>query len=547
MQTHWAIDLGTTNSLIARWQGTHAETVALEGIVDFEPAWQTPLVPTVVFFEDHNKGYIGKQALAADELMRNAFAGRLTPFARSFKRVLARASQQSVAEYGHVPITARQCATVFLKELLDVTAQRERNLTAHSIPKWNVPRRFVAWARREGLVNDLTMTVPVDSFEAYRMELQNIARKLGVQRFKTIDEPVAAALGYGVDLTDDRNLLVVDFGGGTLDIAVVRTNLEQTPGSRSVGPGHRKAELIAARGIELGGETVDEWVCEMACAKLSVHADKMRPSIRAQAESVKKELSGKVLTTDETYFRLQGMDPLHVSRKEFLETLEAHGLYSMLERVTNAALEDARHRLSVADLDAILLVGGSTLLPGVRDLFERLFGANRVHYWEPFEAVVKGAAIYGAGYYVDQIIHHDYSIRVYSDTLQRPEYELLIRRGTPYPTPDGFQTRYYAVAPRQTLFSLPVCEVGLAGRMSLGWKRRANGHDYWVPEGNEEAECVATLNEGDATRINPPGTDSRARLRIDFTIDDSRYLCATVHDLLRDRDIHTNERVLRLR
>src|SRR5262249_43153025 len=158
--------------------------------------------------------------------------------------------------------------------LLDHTATRERSLTAHAIPKWNVARRFIAWARREGLVNDLTMTVPVESFEPYRMELHNIARRLGVQRFRTLDEPVAAALGYGVDLTDDRHLLVVDFGGGTLDIALVRTNLAQTPGGGR-GISQRKAELIAARGMSLGGETVDEWVTEMACGKMRAHADKM--------------------------------------------------------------------------------------------------------------------------------------------------------------------------------------------------------------------------------------------------------------------------------
>lgn len=544
-QTHWAIDLGTTNSLIARWQGTHAETVPLDEIADFEPAWQTPLIPTVVYFEDSTRGYIGKQALAADEVMRATFAGRLTPLARVFKKTLARSSQQAVAEIGHAPISARQCATVFLKELLEVANTRERGLNAHAIPKWHLVRRFVAWARREGLVNDLTMTVPVESFEPYRMELQNIARKLGVQKFKTIDEPVAAALGYGVDMAEDRNLLVADFGGGTLDIAVVRTNMAQAA-ERGRGVGHRRAELVSARGLDLGGETVDEWVAHMACNKMAAHADKMWGLIRSQAEQVKKELSGKVLTTDDTYFRLPGMDPLHVNRREFLEVLDQRELYKMLERVTDAALEDAAHKLSSSDIDAVLLVGGSTLLPGVRDLFERLFGASRVHYWEPFEAVVKGAAIFGAGYYVDQIIHHDYAIRVYNDSAQKPEYEKLIRRGTPYPTPEGFQTRYYAVAPRQQLFSLPVCEVGYAGRISLPWKHRANGNDYWLPEGDEEVECVVALNEGEQIKLIPPGQGNQARLRIDFTIDEQRYLCATAHDILRDKEIRS-ERVVRLR
>src|SRR5207253_9829673 len=154
---------------------------------------------------------------------------------------------------------------------------------------------------------------------------------------------------------------------------------------------------------------------------------------------------------------------LHVSRQEFLDTLEKRDLYKLLERVTEAAMDDAQHRLSIADIDAVLLVGGSTLLPGVRDLFEKLFGASRVHYWEPFEAVVKGAAIFGAGYSVDQIVHHDYAIRVYNDSQQRPEYERLVRRGTGYPTPNPFETRYYAVTEGQQLFRLPICEVGYAG------------------------------------------------------------------------------------
>ena len=104
------------------------------------------------------------------------------------------------------------------------------------------------------------------------------------------------------------------------------------------------------------------------------------------------------------------------------------------------------------------------------------------------------------------------------------------------------------MGPRQSLFSLPVCEVGYVGRYSIGWKRRGNGNDYWLPNDEEESECVVVLNEGDQLRLAPPGDDSKkARLRIDFTIDDSRFLCATIHDLQRERDIRTNERVLKLR
>ncbi|MCX6359099.1 MAG: Hsp70 family protein [Armatimonadetes bacterium] len=540
MQTHWAVDLGTTNTLVARWAGTHAETVAIEPLCEYEPAWHTPLIPTVVCFEDANRGFIGMEARAAQELLAAAFSGRFTPLARSFKRVLARDSRRQVAEASGEAITARQCAQVFMRELLARASEQERSLTAHSIPAWNLPRRLISWIRREGLVNDLTVTVPVESFEPYRMELSSIARKLGVQRFRTLDEPVAAALGYGVDLSEERFLMVVDFGGGTLDIAIVRTALAQSAG-------HRKAEVVAARGMDLGGETVDGWVTEMVTARLGSAAERLRPTVMTMSELMKKELSGKVLTTDETVARLPGIDPISISRRDFLAVLEERGLYRSIEQLVTATLEDARHRISVADLEAVLLVGGSTLLPGVRETMERLMGASRVHYWEPFEAVAKGAAIYGAGFYVDQIIHHDYAIRVFSDTEQKAEYELLIRRGTPYPTPVGYQTRYYSVAPRQQLFSLPVCEVGYAGRLGIAWRRRTNGADYWLPTADEEAECVYTLNEGDALRLAPPGQGPQARLRVDFTVDKERWLCATVHDLLKDRQLRTEERVIRLR
>jgi predicted HD phosphohydrolase len=58
---------------------------------------------------------------------------------------------------------------------------------------------------------------------------------------------------------------------------------------------------------------------------------------------------------------------------------------------------------------------------------------------------------------------------------------------------------------------------------------------------------VATLNEGDALRLAPPGAGTQARLRIDFFIDANRYLCATIHDLFKQRDLRTEEHVIRLR
>ena len=75
METHWAIDLGTTNTLIAKWVGTHAVTVALEDLVDYEPAWQTPLIPSAIYFQDAGRAIIGLHPQAHDDQRQDQQGG----------------------------------------------------------------------------------------------------------------------------------------------------------------------------------------------------------------------------------------------------------------------------------------------------------------------------------------------------------------------------------------------------------------------------------------------------------------------------------------
>jgi molecular chaperone DnaK (HSP70) len=189
------------------------------------------------------------------------------------------------------------------------------------------------WWRKEGQVTNLTMTVPVESYEPYRAELVSISKKLGVRDIRTIDEPVAAALGYGVDLTDEKHILVVDFGGGTLDLAIVRTHPSNAD-RPTRGPGQHRATLLSARGLIYGGETIDEWIADFGCTKLRAHQGALRPLLLSQAEAIKKDLSNKASVADSSYFLLQGGGRIDITRQEFLDLLESRGLYKTLETLT---------------------------------------------------------------------------------------------------------------------------------------------------------------------------------------------------------------------
>ncbi|MGD8861267.1 MAG: Hsp70 family protein [Myxococcales bacterium] len=161
-----------------------------------------------------------------------------------FKGYLARSPMRTLARGGGRSYAARDVARLFLRELLG-EVQRETGER----------------------IRELVVTVPVDSFEAYRGELSSVLRRLGVSRVRFVDEPVAAALGYGIGLSHQRLSLVVDFGGGTLDLALVRFE----PAASARGHCH----LIAKTGRAVGGNLVDRWLLEHLCQVTGVPAERL--------------------------------------------------------------------------------------------------------------------------------------------------------------------------------------------------------------------------------------------------------------------------------
>jgi molecular chaperone DnaK (HSP70) len=572
----WALDLGTTNSLLGRWDaGTDAPAIvslpALSRRPEFgpnEPIMAQRAVPSAleVLAEPGLWARMGRSGplsrwapgrlahIGQPALSRNAVRPA-AGFVGSYKRDLMESALRTVARVGERSVSAREALHLYLRELF---AEADR----------------AAGDRPDTLV----VTTPAMCFETYRAEVAAACRALGVRQVRFVDEPVAAALGYGLGLGRPRRVLVVDCGGGTMHVALVAL----TPGGAAKG----EARVLAKAGRKLGGDTVDAWLAE-ACARrlgyrlfeggettgMDVDQRAWERLLVAEARRVKEAvyLSPEAsfdLTPPETLrrndARAHGEAPaFRLTRADLLSTLETRGYLAGL----TACVDEVRAQAEAGGLgesavDDVLMVGGSTLLPGVYPLFEARFGRDRVRAWQPFEAVALGGCVYSAGRVAPaDFIVNDYALRTHDRRTQAAEHTVIIPRGTRFPTPPDFWTRALvptcALGEPETLFKLVVCEVG-AGEVERRFTWDADGRLHAVGGGADGSTGAASapppvvieLNAANPTlgKLEPPHapSDTRPRLQVSFGVNADRWLCATVLDLRTQRPLMRDEPVLRL-
>lgn len=233
----YAIDFGTSNTTIARWNMAtgKAELVKLAGLSQ-QFSSLPPLIPSLIYVED-----AAQEKILAGQTVRDRGLDLATDFRffRNFKRGIGTEIQGFLPELDGQKISFEQIGEWFLRELITSL----RGETTEDL-------------------ESLVLTVPVDSFESYRHWLMEICQSLAVKQIRILDEPTAAALGYGA--AERELLLVVDFGGGTVDFSLVRLS-SQSPqsgyllkwGQKMLGKNTAQqkntAQVIAKAGDNLGG------------------------------------------------------------------------------------------------------------------------------------------------------------------------------------------------------------------------------------------------------------------------------------------------------
>ncbi len=573
----WALDIGTTNTGIARWQeqeerprlvelpaicrrasGEGRDLIVGDRTGEKSDPLEAPrLVPSAVQlagelgFWSHlgsrpflaKRFFLGRLARIGRDALELNEAQPLPGFAERFKPALAREPLRPVARRAGRAYSARDVTRIFVREL------------------------FAEVKRTTGeRIRDLVLTAPVDAYETYRAELLQITHGLGVKRVRFIDEPVAAALGYGLGLRGERHVLVVDFGGGTLDLALVLL----TPKSVRAG----SCAVIAKDGRGVGGDNVDHWLRDEFCERLQFRLPEERGDPlwvlnRLMLEEARRVKESVYFKASEGFYvtppeelrsfqaRLSGDTPrLRIDKDDLAEIMRRHGLYDLLETCVDSVVDQAAAKgIGLDAIDDVLLVGGSTLLPGIYPLFEERFGRDRVRGWQPFEAVAYGAAAFAADSYgQSDFIVHDYALVTHNLETHEPEYTVIIPRGTAFPTTSEFFRRQFvptcSLGEPETLFKLLVAEIGRNGGAErvFGWDAAGNVHKLGGHAGDER--LVVSLNDANPTlgRLNPPHAprDRKPRLDIAFGVNAERWLCATVIDLETSRRLMADEPVVRL-
>ena len=241
-------------------------------------------------------------------------------------------------------------------------------------------------------VTKAVITVPAYFNDAQRQATKNAGKIAGLEVERIINEPTAAALAYGLDKQDkNQTVLVYDLGGGTFDVSILE-----------LGDGVFEVKSTSGNN-HLGGDDFDERVMDYIVSEfkketsVDLTKDKMAMQrVRDAAEKAKKDLSGMTTTEISLPFISQGTDgPIHLNmsltRAKF-EDLISDLVESTTEPVRKA-LKDAN--LSAKDIDKVLLVGGSTRIPCVQELVKKELNKEPSKEVNPDEVVAMGAAIQG--------------------------------------------------------------------------------------------------------------------------------------------------------
>jgi len=430
-----AIDLGNTNTVIAFQNQEDINPV----LVEIPNITSSPgIIPTAIWFEESSK--ILKIGISAMKMRDNSNSDLY--FHSNFKRLIGNPNEKINKKN---ILNPSECGKKFFKFL------------------WaNIPQKYN--------VKRLVLTAPIDTYKGYRQWLVNLCGELSVDEIALVDEPTAASLGINVPF--GSKIMTLDIGGSTIDMNIVKIE----GGEGKTGPiaellkfnGNdvssiskqkiRCAEVISKTGSKVGGKDIDQWIVDHFIP------DNQYSINLLIAEEIKCKLSSSKIKYETKYptkFLIEGnkWKEFYLSKEILEKIIIENNLLNHLNSLLKDLLNEARGKFcSVDDLNVIILVGGGSQIPLIKEWITNKILNIQIKSPPPIESIALGALSMTPGVKIKDILTKGLSIRLFNRREQKHFWHPIFCKGQTWPTENPFKLILQASKSNQKIFEIIIGE-----------------------------------------------------------------------------------------
>ena len=418
-----------------------------------------------------------------------------------------------------------------------ITPEKAGEILIHSI-----------WEKVSQKVNikRLVLTAPVDTYREYRTWLVNVCNSLEVKEIALVDEPTAAAMGAGLE--PGSTLLVLDFGGSTIDMSIVAleggegqaspiAQLVRFDGNNLEGKSTqvlRTAKVLGKSGLRLGGKDIDRWIFHHLLPE-----ENPTNSILRKAEELKCELSNtnikETLVITKKVNNIQNEEKfLKLSKKGLEELLIEKGLLKSIEKLFIQTINSAkRNSFELKDLDSVVLVGGGSRIPLIKNYLSDICNSIPFLTPPPIEAIALGALHLTPGVQIKDVLNKGVSLRCWNKKNEKHIWHPLFLAGQTWPTNKPLEIILAASINSQLSIDLIIGEPQEEGSNEIIY---INGLPTLTTI--ESKDKIKNINNTIISiPLDPPGEIGQDCIKLIFNINDNCQLEVEGVDLRNNKEI----------
>ena len=418
-----------------------------------------------------------------------------------------------------------------------ITPEKAGEILIHSI-----------WEKVSQKVNikRLVLTAPVDTYREYRTWLVNVCNSLEVKEIALVDEPTAAAMGAGLE--PGSTLLVLDFGGSTIDMSIVAleggegqaspiAQLVRFDGNNLEGKSTqvlRTAKVLGKSGLRLGGKDIDRWIFHHLLPE-----ENPTNSILRKAEELKCELSNtnikETLVITKKVNNIQNEEKfLKLSKKGLEELLIEKGLLKSIENLFIQTINSAkRNSFELKDLDSVVLVGGGSRIPLIKNYLSDICNSIPFLTPPPIEAIALGALHLTPGVQIKDVLNKGVSLKCWNKKNEKHIWHPLFLAGQTWPTNKPLEIILAASINSQLSIDLIIGEPQEEGSNEIIY---TNGlPTLKTIESKDKIKKIT--NTIISIPVDPPGEIGQDCIKLIFNINDNCQLEVEGVDLRNNKEI----------